>query len=61
VRRPLTWVVTAGLSACLIGASAPAALALPRLPTVDPLPCVDAAAGALGQYQEVRICPPPIG
>lgn len=61
MRRPLAWVVTAGLTVCMIGVSPPVALADPLPPTLNPLPCVDVGAGALGEYQDVRVCPPPIG
>jgi len=61
VRRPLAWVLTAGLAVYMIGVSSPVALADPQPPTLDALPCVDVGAGALGQYQDVRVCPPPIG
>ncbi len=61
VRRPLSWVMTVGLAACLVTVTAPVAWAGPELPTVQPLPCVDVGVGALGQYQDVEVCPPPIG
>lgn len=61
VRRPLVWVVAAGLGACLIASNPPAAFAGPVPPSLDPLPCVDVGGGALGQYLDVRVCPPPIG
>jgi hypothetical protein len=61
VRRPLVWVVMASLGGCLSVALSPAAFAGPQPPTLPPLPCVDVGVGALGQYQDVRVCPPPIG